>query len=110
MFQLTHVLHMFLEYSGFKAEALADHLRSTTELPFKFSRPIDKIKAITTGLALGIFILVSVFAWPLVLKMASFTHIWSAGTMVRSSFCNFKIIYRQKLRFVPLFHSSSFLL
>lgn len=71
-------------HRGFKAEAIAAYVRSTANLPFDFSRPIDKAKLLST-VTIALAVLSAIWrARPYLKYIVSSTYLWSAGTVVRS--------------------------
>jgi hypothetical protein len=68
--------------SNFKAEAIAQYVQSTAQIPLRFSRPIDKGKLAMT---LATVALVVSAGWRLrsyLGVVASSSYLWAAGTIV----------------------------
>lgn len=72
-----------LPYRGFKAEAIASHVRSAAGIPLKFSRPVDKAKVFSTLIILFSAVSGAYRARSYLKFFFTSTYIWSSATMVR---------------------------
>ncbi|KAK4057253.1 oligosaccharyl transferase subunit ost3/OST6 [Microbotryomycetes sp. JL221] len=67
--------------AGFRAEAIAQYIASTAKIPLKFSRPIDKSKAIST-IVIAFCMVFSAYRLRSHLKnVLSLSYLWAFGTI-----------------------------